>query len=74
MERGIQSKKLRLIEWLLHLEDEQLIDQLDKVREGTDFWDELNEAEKAEVEEGIRQLDQGEGRPLKELLAKHRSG
>ena len=36
------------------------------------FWDELDTAEKEAIEDGIAQLDRGEGIPHKEVMKKFR--
>ena len=40
----IQAKKLSLIEWLLNLQDEKVLNQIENLKAGTDFWDELTES------------------------------
>ncbi|MEN8229142.1 MAG: hypothetical protein ABFS38_13370 [Bacteroidota bacterium] len=46
-----------------------------KQREGTDWWDEISDAEKTAIEEGIAEADRGELIPheevMKEVLAKY---
>jgi predicted transcriptional regulator len=37
----------------------------------TDWWDEIDEDEKAEIEEGIAQADRGEVIPHQEVMAKY---
>ena len=35
-----------------------------------DFWDELSDEQKAEIEESIAELDRGEGIPHEEVMAR----
>lgn len=68
----IHAKKLSLIEWLLKLQDEETIKKLENLRTGTDFWDELSEVEKKEINEGIAELDEGKKHDYESIVSKHR--
>jgi hypothetical protein len=71
---NIYAKKLRLIEWITQINDalilEKLLDFQNKTK--TDWWDELSEQEKNEIELGLkdmeagRTVDQSEARKLYE--------
>jgi predicted transcriptional regulator len=58
----IQVEKLKLIKWLAGLNDLTLIHQLVALKQAneTDWWNEMDEKEKAEIELGLKQADQGE--------------
>lgn len=43
------------------------------LRKGQDWWDELDEADIASIEEGIRQLENGEGIPHEDVRKKARA-
>jgi hypothetical protein len=68
----IQAKKLSLIEWLLTLQDERVIAQIENLKAGTDFWDELTGAEKEEINKGIEELDRGEKYSYETVISNHR--
>jgi predicted transcriptional regulator len=55
MSPEIQTKKLDIIQWVASLQDEALIDELEKIRqsENRDWWDEISEEEKAAIEAGL---------------------
>jgi hypothetical protein len=69
---NIQAKKLSLIEWLLKLQDEKVLNQVERLKAGTDFWDELTESEKEEIEKGIDELDRGEKHSYEAIVSSHR--
>lgn len=68
----IQAKKLVLIEWLLKLQDEQLLGKIEKLKDQSDFWDELTPEEQARIENGIQDLDAGRKTPYESIIAGHR--
>lgn len=69
---NIQAKKLSLIEWLLKLQDEKVLNQIENLKAGTDFWDELTESEKDEINKGIEELDRGEKHSYESIASGHR--
>ena len=57
----IQAEKLALIQWLALLTDESMIAKIKALRnEKADWWDEITDLEKVEIEEGLLQTDKGE--------------
>ncbi|MXN90859.1 hypothetical protein GR160_06430 [Flavobacterium sp. Sd200] len=58
----IQASKIELAKMILDLEDSKLIEKVRKLitKEKRDFYDELTEDQKLEVQYGIEQLDRGE--------------
>ena len=74
MERqlDIQAEKLSLIQWLTQHSDENLIAKIKVLREGqSDWWDQISAEEKAEIEEGMTQADQGELKTHMEVMAQY---
>lgn len=57
----LQYIKLELIQWLASLKDTKTIERLLSIKKESqdDFWDELTANEKALIEKGIAQLDEG---------------
>jgi hypothetical protein len=57
----LQYIKLELIQWLASLNDTKTTERLLSIRKESqdDFWDELTGDEKALIEKGIGQLDEG---------------
>ena len=62
MSTHILQEKLELIQWVSTLEDGTIIKKLIKLRNETtkDWWDELSDDEKAEIQIGLKQIEQGE--------------
>ncbi len=52
----IQTKKYHLIEWITKIRDNQLLDKLMKLAEDEDWWDEISQAEREAIEEGLQDL------------------
>ena len=52
----IQTKKYHLIEWITKIRDNQLLDKLMKLAEDEDWWNEISEAEREAIEEGLQDL------------------
>lgn len=75
MKTDIQAEKLNIIQQLLNVDDELLLEAIQKLldyglkkgarSEGQlkDFWDELTEAQKAQIELSRKQLREGKGLP-----------
>lgn len=58
----IEATKLELMHLLLQTQKEGLLAKVKKVfeDEGTDWWDDMDEEEKKEVETGLAEADKGE--------------
>ncbi len=68
----LQTSKLELVKLIVNIENQNLIDKLIRVlkSEKEDFWFELTEQEKQEIELGIKQLDSGKRISLDDFLKK----
>ena len=74
----IRAEKLSLLEWLAGLNDPKTLKEfisLKKSREA-DWWDEISEEERLAINEGLAQLDRGEGiahdQVMKEVREKYK--
>jgi predicted transcriptional regulator len=69
----IQAEKLNLIKWLTDVDDSSVIEQIIIFKNNTlhDWWEEISEEEKAEIEEGLAQGDKGEVMSHEEVMAKY---
>ncbi|MBE0655390.1 MAG: hypothetical protein IH594_16435 [Bacteroidales bacterium] len=60
---GIKAIKQELIEWITQLEDHETIEYLKIVKDsGTsdhDWWDDLSEEQKADIERGLKDIREG---------------
>ena len=72
-ELQLQNHKLELIQWLSSLSDAKTIERLISIKHEVqqDFWDELSEAEKQSIEQGIKDADEGHLVPHAEIRKKY---
>ncbi len=60
---GTEALKLELLDWLLHVENNDMLHYLKVIKDQTnpqsDWWDELTLDQKAGIERGIRDIDSG---------------
>ncbi len=64
----IQAAKIDLIHWLTELKDAEILKQLKAIKEGQDWWDQISEEERLAIDEGLAQLDRGEGIPHDQVM------
>jgi len=58
--RTLESRKLQLIERLAATQDEVIVQQLEVLLlHAEDWWDQLTEEEKADLQEGLADLESG---------------
>ena len=70
----IQAEKIRLIEWLAGLNDTKILSEFIslKKKKEMDWWDEISAEERKEIEEGLKQADNGELIPHEEVMSKYK--
>lgn len=75
---NIQAIKLKLVQRIINTDKPSLLKKINKIldQEGeTDWWDEISDEERASIQEGLDELDRGEGIPhekvMEELKAKY---
>ncbi|MGL1887481.1 MAG: hypothetical protein OCD76_13280 [Reichenbachiella sp.] len=70
----IQAEKYSLIEYITQVKDTSLIEKLkDFVRANeTDFWNDLTEAQKLEIKQGMDELDNGQKFGYETVMSKYR--
>jgi hypothetical protein len=70
----IQSQKLELIEWLASVKDVSIIKAFLELKEKNeaDWWNNLSEEEKEDIEVGIADLEAGRKKDFKEVIKKYR--
>lgn len=68
----IQTSKLELVKLIINIDNQKIIDKLITVLKSgeEDFWLELSEQERKEIELGIKQLDSGERISFDDFLQK----
>ena len=70
---NIELEKSELMKLLAETNDESIIDSIKKIfkTKKKDFWDELTEEQKFEIEEGERQIERGEFVDFEEFIQKY---
>ncbi|WP_031426918.1 hypothetical protein [Flavimarina sp. Hel_I_48] len=73
---NIEAEKISLTKLLLETEDINVLNQVKEILEQghqkTDFWDELTDVQKEEINLGSDQLENGEYVRYEDYIAKHR--
>ncbi len=71
---NIELEKSELMKLLSETNDESIISSIKKIftTEKKDFWDELSEEQKFDIEEGDRQIERGEFVLYEDLMKKYR--
>lgn len=69
----IQLEKLELIKMLAETEDPAIVKSIQKIfkKEKKDWWDELTQQQKEEIELGIKQIERGEVVSYESILDRH---
>ena len=72
---NIQAEKLKLIEQLLKTESSEIIGKIKTIfqsAEESDFWNELTEEQKTEINDSISEIENGEVVEYESVTAKFR--
>ena len=71
---NIELEKSELMKLLAETNDEFVLASIKKIftTKKKDFWDELTEEQKFDIEESDRQIDRGEFFLYEDVMAKHR--
>ncbi len=70
---SIANRKLSIINWISLLQDESVLEKIEDIQaQKPDWWETISEEEKQEIEDGIRQADQGLLCSSEEVMAKYR--
>ena len=71
---NIELEKSELMKLLSETNDESIIASIKKIftTQKKDFWDELSEEQKFDIEEGDRQIERGEFVLYEDLMKKYR--
>ena len=69
---GLECRKLNLINWISSLKDESLLKRIESIRsEENNWWEQISNEERAEIELGLSQLDKGEYIPHEQVMKKY---
>jgi hypothetical protein len=69
---NIETSKIELVKMILSIDNPQFIEELVRLLsvKKNDFWDDLSLSEKEEIQNGIRELDNGERVLFSDFLKK----
>lgn len=69
----IQAEKLNLIKWLTDVTEPSVIKRFIALKNdhGFDWWDQISEDEKNEIEEGLAEANRGEIFSHEEVMSKY---
>ena len=71
----IQAEKIKLIEWLKNLTDQSIIEKLklfkDNFADKTDWWESLTDEVKKSIDEGLKDIEEGNAIPHSEIMKKY---
>lgn len=73
---NLQAKKLELVQMILNTEKPSVLAKVEAVfkkEKGADWWDELGEDLKAELEKSLAEADRGELIPHEEVMKEVRA-
>lgn len=71
MATSIQERKLELIQWLSLIDDVTLLDKVSNLKEQSsrDWWDEISDAEKESISQGLKDAEAGQFKSHSEARA-----
>ena len=70
----LNSTKLELIKWISSLNDDKVLELINSFRiskTDKDWWEELSDQQKKEIEISLKDLDEGKGISSEEFWKKH---
>jgi hypothetical protein len=70
----LNSTKLELIRWISSLNDDAFLELINSFRiskTDKDWWNDLSEEQKTEIDLSLKELDEGKGISSKEFWNKH---
>ncbi len=69
----LETKKLGIINWITQISDEEIINQIDKIRDSkTDWFADLPQSVKDEINESIAQADEGKLVEHSDMIEKYK--
>ena len=68
---NIQAKKLKLVQMIINTDKPALLKRVEEIfkkETAVDWWDEISEAERKSIEQGLAEADRGELIPHEEVM------
>gem|GEM_PF-541945 len=74
MSSNLEARKLSILEYLVELEDEAIIQQIERLlKPKIDFWEELSATQQQSIQRGSEQLKNGQRTEYNSFIAKYKS-
>jgi hypothetical protein len=69
---NIETRKVSIISWLTHLNNEEIISEIERLKDiEPDWWDVISNEEKSEIEHGLSEVERGETKTHEEVMSKY---
>lgn len=70
---NLETRKMNVISWLTHLNNEEILSKIEKLKEGEpDWWDLIGDDEKSEIEQGLSDIEAGRTKTHSQVMAKYK--
>ncbi|MCF6270314.1 MAG: hypothetical protein L3J41_11420 [Melioribacteraceae bacterium] len=70
---NLETRKIGLINWITQINDEDIINQIDRIRtDGSNWFADLPDSVKDDINEAIAQIDRGEVIEHSEIVRKYK--
>jgi hypothetical protein len=72
---NIQAEKIELVKMLLETDNPKIIESIKKIfkkQKSVDFWDDLSVNQQKEIENAIKEIENGEVTDYNSFIKKHR--
>lgn len=74
MNANLEARKLSIVEYLVELEDEAILQQIERLlKPKVDFWEDLSDKQRQSVQRGLKQLKNGEKVDYETFIARYKS-
>ena len=69
----LKELKGDLLNWLEEVEDGAILQQVQAIKEGDDWWNQISDTERKAIDSGLKQLDNGQSYTHEEVMSRVRS-
>jgi hypothetical protein len=70
---NIETRKINLIHWITRLTDEEVLEQIESLKnKDADWWDLISIEEKSEIEQGLAEIERGETKTHEAVMSKYK--
>lgn len=74
MNANLEARKLSIVEYLVELEDEAILQQIERLlKPKVDFWEDLSDKQRQSVQRGLKQLKNGEKVDYETFIARYKA-